>query len=82
MSSYWDNTYGTTSSSTSTNPFSSGQYSVYRNLSRQPERRPLAHLMKKEEELREETLEPILVKPVLFDPKELVLGGETGWKKF
>jgi len=38
--------------------------------------------MKKEEELREETLEPIPVKPVLFDPKELVLGGETGWKKF
>ena len=87
MSSYWDNPYGTTSSSTSTNPSYSYGYRykrshcVYRHTSENPER-PLAYLKKKEKELREEPLDPIPVKPALFDPKELVLGGETGWKKF
>jgi len=47
------------------------------------ERRPLAYLKQTEEELKEaKPLVLIPSEPILFDPKELVLGGETGWKKF
>ena len=71
MSSYWT----TSDTSTSTSTWGRVSYAY----------RPLSHLREEEKRLKEESLgenPPMPKEPIMFDPEELVLGGETGWKKF
>lgn len=81
MSSYWSTSSTTSSSSTTWGT----QYYNYNYAA--PQRvnseRPLAHLKAAEDDLKETREAPPAMPEdkIMFDPEELVLGGETGWKK-
>lgn len=91
MSAYWS-TSSSTSSSTST---WGGRYEyyygnnyrpVYYEKRRSPRlfgERPLKTLVEAERALKEQAEVPPSMPQdtLMFDPEELVLGGETGWKK-
>ena len=96
MSSFWDRFDSAHSSSTSAQDYQIGyrveyngppRRSVYRRrvveLRQSKELRPLEHLVAAEEALKEESPKAPVgpEKEIIFNPEELVLGGETGWKK-
>ncbi len=87
MSSYWSSTYSTTSSTASDYATTRGYYynrpkaGLWEILERG---RPLSRLVEAERKLKEEAeIEKKMMpkEPIMFNPEDLVLGGETGWKK-
>jgi hypothetical protein len=83
MSAYWSTS--TSSSTTSSTWHSTGTIYYYekRKVPRAGPDRPLKKSVQSENDLKEERENPVGMpkEAMMFRPEDLVLGGETGWKK-